>query len=435
MIIQSSAVQLEQYHRYDAQRSDKTVVAVGESINTAPGGLRALNLSVNFQQSEQFHYRNDSRQRFESASEVTDGDVQTVHQREYLTKQLVQVSLAGEAASIANQRVFPAGDGPNLSVSGEVTFEFAHQLTIQTQSYSAMSAGGQVTLADGRSINFNLFTSHTSMTSISAETKATMSAQVMSDPLVINFGTDSVALSDQYFEFDLNGDGDEQSLAQLGSGSGYLVLDLNGDGQVNDGSELFGTESGNGFTDLAKYDVDGNGWIDEADPIFKQLQLWTDQSNDAQLVSLASKDVGAIYLGNVEQSGDLRSSQGELLGQVKAAGMVLMEDGEVRTAQSIDLSDRVSDDELDVEATGLFSERQVEQFEAFAVAMNQMQQAQNSWQARLNQAGQSVFDTTESDKPDDAKNFFEQLFEYIRQAIAERKALLEKIESRYSDGT
>ncbi len=66
MIIQSSAVQLEQYHRYDAQRSDKTVVAVGESINTAPGGLRALNLSVNFQQSEQFHYRNDSRQRFES---------------------------------------------------------------------------------------------------------------------------------------------------------------------------------------------------------------------------------------------------------------------------------------------------------------------------------------------------------------------------------
>lgn len=431
MIIQSSAVQLEQYHRYDAQRTDKTVAALGERINVASGRQGAINVS--FQQSEQFHYRNDSRQRFESASEVTDGDTQTVHQREHLTQELIQISLAGESASIASQRVFPAGDGSSLSVSGEVAFEFAHQLTIQTRSYSAMAADGQVTLADGRSINFNLFTSHSSMTHIAAETKTSMSVQAMTDPLVINFGTDSVALSDQYFEFDLSGDGQDQSLAQLGRGSGYLVLDLNGDGRVNDGSELFGTESGNGFTDLSKYDADGNGWIDEADPIFQKLQLWTDQSNDAQMVSLASKGVGAIYLGNVEQSGDLRSSQGELLGQVKAAGVVLMEDGNVRSAQSIDLTDRVAEEDLDADSMSLLSEGQAKQFEAFAEAMNQVQQVQSNWQARMNPAGQSVFAVRGPEEVEDAKTFFEQLLEYIRQAIAERKALLEKIESRYSD--
>ncbi len=429
MIIQSSAVQLEQYHRYDAQRTEKTVAALGENINAAFGRQGAI--SVNFQQSEQFHYRNDSWQRFESASEVTDGDSQTVHQREQLTQELIQVSLAGEAASIANQRVFPAGDGPGVSVTGEVAFEFAHQLRIQTRSYSAMAADGQVTLADGRSINFNLFTSHSSMTKIASETKVSMSVQAMTDPLVINFGTDSVALSDQYFEFDLNGDGQEQSLAQLGQGSGYLVLDLNGDGRVNDGSELFGTESGNGFVDLAKYDVDGNGWIDEADPIFQKLQLWTDQSNDAQMVSLASKGVGAIYLGNVEQSEDLRSSQGEMLGQVKAAGVVLMEDGNVRTAQSIDLADRVAEEDLDPDATSMLSEHQASQFQAFTEAMNQVQQAQRSWQDRMSQA--SVFKSHEPEETKDAKTFFEQLLEYIRQAMAERKALLDKIESRYSD--
>ena len=41
------------------------------------------------------------------------------------------------------------------------------------------------------------------------------------------------------------------------------ALDINEDGKINDGKELFGTASGNGFGDLAAYDQDNNGWIDE----------------------------------------------------------------------------------------------------------------------------------------------------------------------------
>mgnify|MGYP000465316364 CR=1 FL=1 len=51
----------------------------------------------------------------------------------------------------------------------------------------------------------------------------------------------------------------------LQGGSGYLALNKNGDGVINDGSELFGTASGDGFYDLSMYDEDGNGWIDEND--------------------------------------------------------------------------------------------------------------------------------------------------------------------------
>lgn len=45
---------------------------------------------------------------------------------------------------------------------------------------------------------------------------------------------------------------------------------------VNNGSELFGPTNGNGFQELAEYDKDGNGWIDENDEIFGSLKIWAE---------------------------------------------------------------------------------------------------------------------------------------------------------------
>ena len=84
----------------------------------------------------------------------------------------------------------------------------------------------------------------------------------------------------------------------LSKGSGYLALDTNADGIINDGSELFGTQSGNGFKDLLSHDEDGNGWIDEADSIFQKLKIWTmDENGVSTLLDLAEAGLGAIYLG------------------------------------------------------------------------------------------------------------------------------------------
>ena len=53
----------------------------------------------------------------------------------------------------------------------------------------------------------------------------------------------------------------------LGKGSGFLALDKDGNGKIDDGNELFGTKSSDGFGDLREYDSDGSGWIDENDEI------------------------------------------------------------------------------------------------------------------------------------------------------------------------
>jgi hypothetical protein len=45
------------------------------------------------------------------------------------------------------------------------------------------------------------------------------------------------------------------------------------DGRVNDGRELFGPITGDGFAELAAYDDDGNNWIDENDGIYDNLSI------------------------------------------------------------------------------------------------------------------------------------------------------------------
>jgi hypothetical protein len=86
----------------------------------------------------------------------------------------------------------------------------------------------------------------------------------------------------------------------LGEGSGFLALDQNENCRIDDGTELFGPISANGFMELKKYDQDQNGWIDESDPVFDQLKIWTrDASGKDCLETLEQKGIGAICLQNV----------------------------------------------------------------------------------------------------------------------------------------
>lgn len=129
-----------------------------------------------------------------------------------------------------------------------------------------------------------------------------------------------------------------EEIAELAKGSGYLALDRNNDGIINDGSELFGTSTGNGFAELAKYDSDGNGWIDEADEIFDKLKVWTkDEHGNSVLLSLKDADVGAICLGNSKTDFSLKDkSDGSLRGMVRQTGIYLKESGGTGTVQQVD---------------------------------------------------------------------------------------------------
>ena len=129
----------------------------------------------------------------------------------------------------------------------------------------------------------------------------------------------------------------------LREGSGFLALDKNGDGKINDGSELFGTRSGNGFADLAVYDEDGNGWIDENDEIFDKLRVWSkDKDGKDVLKTLKEADVGAIYLGSTNSQFSLTDKKdNEVLGAVRSTGIYLKEStGMAGTVQQVDLANR-----------------------------------------------------------------------------------------------
>ena len=139
--------------------------------------------------------------------------------------------------------------------------------------------------------------------------------------------------------FDLDADGKEEEMSFVGKGSGFLALDKNGDGTINDGSELFGTQSGDGFKDLAAYDKDGNGWIDEADDIFKDLKVWTkDEEGNNKLLNLKEAGVGAIYLGSADTQFSLNNEQNKTNAVIRKTGIYLKESGEVGTVQHVDFA-------------------------------------------------------------------------------------------------
>lgn len=201
------------------------------------------------------------------------------------------------------------------------------------------STVGTVRTADGREINFNVEVGMSREFTQYYREDLEVASFRMCDPLVINLDTDVAELSDQKFFFDIDADGEEDEIAGLSSGSGYLALDKNGDGIINDGKELFGTSNGDGFADLAQYDEDGNGWIDENDAIWSKLKIWCkDENGEDVLYRLAEKGVGAICLQNASTDFTLQGSSGMTNGAIRSTGVFLYENGNVGTVQHVDVA-------------------------------------------------------------------------------------------------
>ncbi len=204
---------------------------------------------------------------------------------------------------------------------------------------TTFSSCGIITTGDGRQIDFSVDLEMSR--AYAEETSLSIRAgdAVQTDPLVINFNGSAAELTDATFSFDLDIDDAEESISFLKSGSGFLVLDKNRDGIVNDGSELFGPATGDGFSELAAYDDDQNNWIDENDAIYDRLSVWTrSESGENQLSSLKTSQVGAIYLSSVETLFDLKDQDNNQKGQIAATGIYADEDGSVKTVQHLNLS-------------------------------------------------------------------------------------------------
>ena len=206
---------------------------------------------------------------------------------------------------------------------------------------TTFNAKGVVNTKDGRQIDFGIDISMSrSFEQYVRETGVceTLNAR-LTDPLVINLDNCAADISDQKFLFDIDADGDMDNISMLGKGSGFLALDQNEDGIINDGSELFGTKSGDGFADLSKYDSDGNGWIDEADEVFDKLSIMCfNEDGSTSLYKLKDKDVGAIYLGSKDTEFSVTNQENILNAKVRKTGLFLYESGAAGSIQHVDLA-------------------------------------------------------------------------------------------------
>ena len=215
-----------------------------------------------------------------------------------------------------------------------------NMLTYSETEETGFHANGRACTEDGRTIDFNInilmSRSYMEYMNVSIPTMA----DALCDPLVVNIGSDTADVRDQTFKFDLDADGTEDEISMLGKGSGFLALDKNDDGKINDGSELFGTKSGDGFGDLREYDSDGNGWIDENDDVFSKLKVWCKDENGKDiLMDLKEADIGAIFLGEQQTEFSLGGADGYRDGVIRSTGVFLREStGAAGTVQHVDLS-------------------------------------------------------------------------------------------------
>jgi hypothetical protein len=217
--------------------------------------------------------------------------------------------------------------------------EIDRSFTINENESSTFTAAGIIKTADGKeiAIEADLTLSRSFMQTQNINVRAGDAVAALKDPLVINFSGTAAQLTDQKMSFDINTDGIKENISTLASGSGYLALDSNSNGIIDNGSELFGPTTGNGFIELAKYDSDGNNWIDESDSIFNQLKIWTNEQ-ESQLFSLKEKNIGAIYLGNAGMQFSYTDGANQLQGMNRSAGIFLSENGLAGTLQQIDLA-------------------------------------------------------------------------------------------------
>lgn len=258
---------------------------------------------------------------------------------ERITGKIMEFRIPGEAEGAApvETKEAPNEEPPTVEEQG-FGMEYDYYESYYEYESTRFEGAGTIQTEDGQEISFNvqLNMSREFMEEQHVNIKV---GEPLKDPLVVNFGGLAAEIKNRDFVFDIDADGKNDQIGFVGPQSGYLALDKNDNGMIDNGLELFGPQTGRGFSELANYDVDGNNWIDENDSIYDQLRIWTkDEGGNDQLFALGEKGVGAIYLNHIDTPFFLKDNENDLLGQVRGSSVYLGDDGSVGTVQQIDLA-------------------------------------------------------------------------------------------------
>jgi len=216
-----------------------------------------------------------------------------------------------------------------------------HETQLEEQQVR-FTVTGIVRTADGGEIRISLDVSAAARSYTERTASLRMGDARLTDPIVVNFDGVAAELSDMSFTFDVDADGESETLPFLKPGAGFLVFDRNGNGQADDGRELFGPITGNGFSELATLDTDGNGWVDDADPEYHKLLVWTRNAAGTDVYrTLGQCGIGALFAGSAPARFSVKKPDGSPGGEVRAFGLYLArrDDGAVipGSLQQIDL--------------------------------------------------------------------------------------------------
>ncbi len=225
---------------------------------------------------------------------------------------------------------------PQSQPQSDVAISFDYKKEHSETEQENFGAAGSVTTSDGKTINFVVDSQLSREYTTDTEVHLTNGKPV--DPLVVNIDGSPTSFQDNKASFDLNSDGAQESIPFVAPGSGFLVVDKNGDGIVNDGSELVGAATGNAYQELKGYDSDNNGWIDEGDPIFNSLKVWSKTGdNQDKVQTLTDAGIGAISVGHVATPYTFKDGQNAAVADLQSSGVFLKEDGTAGTVQQVDL--------------------------------------------------------------------------------------------------
>ncbi|WP_108649653.1 hypothetical protein [Dongshaea marina] len=127
---------------------------------------------------------------------------------------------------------------------------------------------------------------------------------------MINLGRQFADLDSGKFHFDLDADGEQDWVPSLAAGSAFVALDRNHNQRIDNGNELFGPRSGDGFSELAMHDDNRDGKIDAEDSVYARLKIWRP---GGELLALADVGVHSISLQAVTREQDYRGIRASFL--------------------------------------------------------------------------------------------------------------------------
>lgn len=265
----------------------------------------------------------------------------------YTLKSLVE-SFTGEEIDLAAIRQYWQEKADQIqnrllsisdSESASQTINYERLSSIYEFEQQRIWAKGRITAEGGKEIEFNLQQLLQRVYQEEQYLSVQMTLQELVDPITINLDASSIELTQQRYQFDLNANGELDNIYFVAGNSGFLALDRNDNGVIDNGNELFGPMTGNGYQELARYDVDGNHFIDGKDTIYQHLTLWQkDNDGNDSLTSLAELGIGAIYVNAIVTPFAMTNQHNEQQAQLRQSSIYVKEDGNVGTTHQIDLA-------------------------------------------------------------------------------------------------